>query len=417
MASLENRNGSYRVVFRYAGRKFSRSLETSHLIEARASVARLEDNLRRLELGLLLLPEGVDLAAFLLSDGRIVSKPRVSGIQTLEELLHCYFAQVPAGSLEESTLYGMHIHANHLYRILGRRAGLEDLSTASLQAYIIKRGKAKTKSKRLISPATIKKELITLRTVWNWGIAMGHITRSFPGRGLKYPKLEAKPPFRTLGEIEKRLARGGMSKEMEDRLWESAFLSLQEIDALLSHVKSTSLEPYLYPMFVFAAHSGARRSEMLRSEIDDFDFQNGVVLIRERKRVRGTKSTRAVPLSAQLQKVLADWLKNHPGGDFTLVAKSRQGACKYSGRGSLPLTPDVCHKHFKQVLSGTRFEKLRGWHVLRHSFCSNCAARGIDQRVINAWVGHQSEEMVRRYRHLLPSQSRESIELVFGKGD
>lgn len=73
MASLENRNGSYRVVFRYAGRKLSRSLETTHLTEARASVARLEDNLRRLELGLLVLPSGVDVMAFLLSDDPLVA--------------------------------------------------------------------------------------------------------------------------------------------------------------------------------------------------------------------------------------------------------------------------------------------------------------------------------------------------------
>jgi site-specific recombinase XerD len=57
---------------------------------------------------------------------------------------------------------------------------------------------------------------------------------------------------------------------------------------------------------------------------------------------------------------------------------------------------------------------LRGWHVLRHSFCSNCAARGIDQRLINAWAGHQTEEVVRRYQHLIPDQQRAAIRSVFG---
>jgi integrase len=177
---------------------------------------------------------------------------------------------------------------------------------------------------------------------------MGHIETPFPGRGLKFPQLEAKPPFRTPGEIERRLGRGRVAKEIENRLWESAFLSLPEIEELLSHVKQASCVPYLYPVFVFAAHTGARRSEMLRSDIDDIDFPNRVVPIRERKRVRGTKSTRTVPLSAHLHNALSDWLRNHPDGNFTRVARSSLGTCKNSGRDSVPLTPDVCHKGLSQ---------------------------------------------------------------------
>ena len=56
-----------------------------------------------------------------------------------------------------------------------------------------------------------------------------------------------------------------------------------------------------------------------------------------------------------------------------------------------------------------------GWHALRHSFASNCAAAGLDQRVINEWMGHQTEEMVRRYRHLFPDQARKAIDVVFGQ--
>jgi len=384
------------------------------MVEARASIARLEDNLRRLELGLITLPAGVDLSAFLLSDGRLTANHSLSTIRTLDELFASYFASIPSGSLEANTLYTMRIHAKHLNQILGAKALVDTLNSASLQAYIGKRGRKKSRDGREANPTTIRKELATLRTVWNWAMLMGHIEAPFPGRGLKFPKLESKPPFRTLGEIETRLRRGGISKEMEARLWESAFLSLSEIEELLAYVRAAAFEPYLYRMFLFAAHTGARRSEMLRSEIDDIDLQNRVVLIRERKRIRGVKSTRTVPISGALCKVLSDWLGSHPGGNFTFVARSSVDQCKESGGDSLPLTPDVCHKHFKRVLSGSRFARLRGWHVLRHSFCSNCAARGIDQRVINAWVGHQSEEMVQRYRHLLPSQSRESIELVFG---
>ena len=36
-----------------------------------------------------------------------------------------------------------------------------------------------------------------------------------------------------------------------------------------------------------------------------------------------------------------------------------------------------------------------------------------DQRLIDAWVGHTTEEMRRRYRHLLPDQSASAIRSVF----
>jgi integrase len=58
---------------------------------------------------------------------------------------------------------------------------------------------------------------------------------------------------------------------------------------------------------------------------------------------------------------------------------------------------------------------LRAWHVLRHSFISACASRSVDQRLIDEWVGHTTEEMRRRYRHLYPSVQREAIASVFGR--
>lgn len=413
MASLEKRTGGYRVVFRYAGRKYSRSLLTTQVTAARASVARLEDNLRRIELGLLSPPAGVDLCDFLLADGKSPEAPKASTVPTLSRLCDYYFEQLPPGALEASTLYGMRIHVRHLRRILGSHLATDAITADKLQGYINKRSQQKTRAKRLISPATVKKEITTLRTIWNGAKNLGQLDVSFPSRGLKYPKLEAKLPFRTLAEVEARIARGNLPSDYLEKLLEAVFLSLDEIDELLKHVKQVARRPFIYPMFVFAAHTGARRSEILRSEIDDIDFQSGVVLIRERKRIRGMKSTRLAPLSAKLAAVLKEWFDVHPGGIHSFTVDGAAPTRSKNRNGSFAMTPDEAHDHFKRTLAGSRFEKLRGWHAFRHSFCSNCAARGIDQRVINGWVGHQSEEMVQRYRHLLPRQSKDSIDLVF----
>lgn len=66
MASIEFRSNSYRIIFRYVGEKFSRSLKPDNLKSANASLARLEDNLPRVEQGLAAVPDGADVCQSLL---------------------------------------------------------------------------------------------------------------------------------------------------------------------------------------------------------------------------------------------------------------------------------------------------------------------------------------------------------------
>ena len=57
---------------------------------------------------------------------------------------------------------------------------------------------------------------------------------------------------------------------------------------------------------------------------------------------------------------------------------------------------------------------MPGWHALRHSFASIFASRGIDQRLINAWMGHQTAEQQKRYQHLFPQKQQDAIREAFG---
>ncbi len=151
----------------------------------------------------------------------------------------------------------------------------------------------------------------------------------------------------------------------------------------------------------------------MRSEVDDVDFQAGIVTLRERKRVRGRLTTRNVPMSDELRDALRRWIDGHPGGMHTFCRRTRKRDRLIAEKQPQRFSRDDMTGYFRRALAGTRWEKLRGWHVFRHSFCSNCAAAGVDQRLINGWVGHQTEEMVRRYRHLIPNQEQAEIQRVF----
>jgi integrase len=417
MASLEKRANNFRIVFRFGGRKFSRALKTRSDKAAAGCLARLEDNLRRLELGTLALPAGADVASFLLSDGAMDCKPKAPAAFSLAQLLDGYADSLPAGGLEQTTLDQISTHVRHLKRVLGERVQIQSLELQHLQSYIDERAKAKGRHGRRISAITIKKELVTFASAWGWAAHQGIVDRPFPKRGMRFPKTTEKPPFQTWKEIEHRIDRGGLTEAEQADLWDCLFLTRPEIAELLTVVKTNARHSFVYPMFVFAAHTGARRSEIIRSTLDDIDFAANTVTIHEKKRVRGKLTTRRVPMSPLLSAALRQWIANHPGGRQVFchgleVKRSKKARLEFG-----PLSRNETHDHFKRTLAGSKWEKLRGWHVFRHSFCSNCAAAGIDQRIINGWVGHQTEEMVRRYRHGIPDQQQSAMVVVFGNGE
>ena len=108
----------------------------------------------------------------------------------------------------------------------------------------------------------------------------------FPNHGLRYPKSDEKPPFRTIDEIERRIAAGGLTAAQKAELWECLYLRTAEIEALLAHAREHAAHPWVYPLICMAAHTGARRSELMRMLVTDVDFEGGSIKVREKKRVR-----------------------------------------------------------------------------------------------------------------------------------
>jgi integrase len=297
--------------------------------------------------------------------------------------------------------------------VLKASCPLDSLSLAALQHYVETRSRATGLRGKPLSANTIKKEIATLTTIWAWALLHEHVDRPLPKKGLRYPKTVERPPFQTIAEAECKIALGGLSEAEIADLWDAVYLTLPEVDELLEQVRTQAMHPFLYPMFAFAAHTGARRSEMRRSQIHDIDLDGKRAVIRERKRIRGRHSLRLAPLSPFLVDVLRTWFAEHPGSVYTFPIEPDVPKSRKRRPAPQALTCEEAGHHFQQALLGSKWEKLRGWHVFRHSFCSNCASAGVDQRMINAWVGHQTEDMVRRYRHLIPDRQQDEIDRVF----
>lgn len=439
MASLQERDGRWQCQFLYHGKRRTFALGRVSEAEAKAKADQVKYLLMRLSQGLIALPPGADIVAFVMNDGSMPTEENAVDRDqpTLGFLRDRYLETHGNGTLEAHTLRGINRHFKHLTRLLGEGFPIRKLALPDLQGYVDKRAKAKGRRGKLL-PTTIKKELVTLRTAWNWGVRMKIVTGVYPYHGLRYPKSDEKPPFQTRAEIERQIP--GLSKPKADELLESLYLTLPEIDRLLTHVKLTALHPWIHPMIATAAHTGARKGELLKMRIGDVDFDAGAVNIQERKRVHGRRTTRRVPLSTVLAAILKEWLTVHPGGTLLFahadevrgskkrsrttghVWKDRPGAVKErlagikdrDRPGILPLTEDEAHWHFKQTMKGSEWEVLTGLHVCRHSFISALASSGVDQRIIDEVAGHQSEEQRRRYRHLYPATINDAVRGVFG---
>jgi integrase len=437
MASLQKKGDSYYCQFCYHGRRHTFTVGTVEESEAENKARQVDYLLMRLKQRLLVLPDGTDIVTFVQHDGQppdtgpaLAAAPRQ--VITVGLLRDRYISTHSNGTIEANSLDTCKLHLRHFCRILGEGFPLGELSLAKMQEYVNHRAKAE------ISPVTIHKEIATLRAAWNWGEPMGLTEGKFPNRGLRYPKADEKPPFMTMAEIERQVAGGGDPAV----LWEAVYLLLPEIDELLKAVRERAIHPFIYPVFCFAAHTGARRSEILRARVSDLDFAGETIVIHEKKRSRGQRTTRRVPMTSLLNEALREWLAVHPGGPWLFchggtVARSKKRSrttghqnekkrpSSQKGRmagvrkradvaSGQPLTRNEYHDHFKRVLAGTRWEMMRGGHVFRHSFCSNLAMKGVDQRIIDEFVGHQTEQQQKRYRHLAPNTKTQALKGVYG---
>ncbi len=206
MASLQERNGSYRILFCHHGKLHSFTIGKVEKGEAENKARQVDYLLMRLKQRLVVLPDGADIVTFVEHDGKLpdtgptlAHAPRQA--VTLGHLKDRYLTTYANGTIETNSLDTCKLHLGHFARLLGDGSPIGELSLSRLQEYVNKRAEAK------LSPVTIRKEIATLRAAWNWGEPMGLTSGKFPNRGLRYPKTDEKPPFMTMAEIREAARR------------------------------------------------------------------------------------------------------------------------------------------------------------------------------------------------------------------
>ena len=425
MASItKNKSDNWSVRFRFpvngTMHRFNRALKTKDEKTALRKMALIEETIHMIETGRIEIPAGStekQVATFILSGGKLTEKPQAIKSIRLEDFWQEYESGYSLNK-EPNSVKTERTHKNNLVKILGN-ISIQSITTDKLQIYVNKRLKQKGIRGNTVQPKTVHKEIQTMNYFWRIATTKKYVATPSPTIGVIIPKIEDVKPFRTWEQIESIVERNGLDSVEAQNEWDSLFLRENEIEELLKFVKDKTKDKfYIYAAFAFAAYTGARRSEIIRSEIDDFNFENGSITLRQKKKDRSlSMSYREVALHPKLKGIMKEYFdQHHVGGKFTIAIPPDSDFVNQINTASNPqsITPHQMRHCFERLLENSKWEVLRGWHVLRHSFASNCARQNIREHIIDSWMGHASDSKIRlRYRHLFPEDTQDAINQLF----
>jgi len=172
-------------------------------------------------------------------------------------------------------------------------------------------------------------------------------------------------------------------------------LTPEQIKGLLNVEKA----PKYHCLFMLAAFSGARQSELLGLKWSDIDWANNQVQIRRRFRSgrfgppKTKRSFRRIDLGPKMVKELKAWKLACPPNKHDLVFPSGAGN-PMNGR-------NLVQRHFEPAIATACLPWIR-FHDLRHTYASIQIQKGRDVVYISRQLGHSKPSVtIDIYGHLV----------------
>lgn len=162
------------------------------------------------------------------------------------------------------------------------------------------------------------------------------------------------------------------------------WLDAAELEALLRECRA-SRNPDLYDAVLVSLSTACRRGELLRLEWRDVDLVAGFLTVRAE--TSKTNRGRALPLSPQC---------------LALLRARRERA---TAPRIFPVPLDHFRKPFADACERAHILNFH-WHDLRHTAASLLAMSGASALEIQAFTGHTTLQMVKRYVHLSDHHTR-----------
>lgn len=180
------------------------------------------------------------------------------------------------------------------------------------------------------------------------------------------------------------------------------FLSFDDAVRL---VTAAAEEPEWATMITVGLKTGLRQGELLALRWEDVDLVAGRLVVNQN--FAGGEVT--TPKNGRTREI--------PLGDGVLAAlkahRHRRGELVFCGASGAMLTKGQCKHPLWRACKAAGLRRV-GWHVLRHTFASHLAMKGVALKAIQELMGHSTIEMTMRYAHLSPHVARDAVRLLDG---
>jgi integrase len=200
----------------------------------------------------------------------------------------------------------------------------------------------------------------------------------------------------------KRFSRGAISYPSQDEVENDPRCYLaEEVKQIVEAAKGQ-----YQVLFKLAAETGARAGELYALTVDDLLFDHNVIRINKsmyRQKVGSPKTKNAIRW-VNVKPYVMEMLNTHLNG-------RNSGLVFQSKRKTALVNCVVLNKHLHPLLRKLGLER-GGMHAFRHHRVSTLVMARTAVEVIKKWIGHGSEEMIRRYTHLRPDFMQDELARV-----
>jgi integrase len=192
-------------------------------------------------------------------------------------------------------------------------------------------------------------------------------------------------------------------KRLKVPVAEFDFLSFEEAWELAEHAGG-------YPfgdMIRLGLHTGLRQGELIGLRVGDVQADRIVVrqsIVRGKKGTPKSHKPREVPLNRTAKAALHSF----PSADLVYASVEAASDISHVCR---PLTKGDCKWPLWNACKRAGIRRI-GWHVLRHTFASHLAMKGVPLRTIQELLGHSDIRQTMRYAHLSPNVAVDAVKLL-----
>lgn len=166
--------------------------------------------------------------------------------------------------------------------------------------------------------------------------------------------------------------------EMKERI----YLTEDEVHSLFSSTEDALLRLIFQTLY----YTGLRIGECINLKLEDIDFSNNLIYVREGK----GKKDRNIPINEKLKPLLYDYKR---------LWRIDAGTDKFFSTRSGGICQSYINRMLKKSTEKAGIKKHVTAHILRHSFASNLLRKGVDILRIQRLLGHSSIKTTSIYTH------------------